>query len=650
MINVKDYGALGDGTTDDRAAIQAALDAVPPGGAVVFVPSGDYRLGDSLRISISATTLIGEGATSVLRLVDSIKKPAIGLPITFFDNVNLLAPTTIVSNVTISRLVLDGNHNPVAVIGTDLDYFAIEAIQTSYLTLSELIIRNWASDGLTVSNGNVVNDHLTIEDCLISGCHRSGIHIGFASNAVIRRCHVMDTPSQYWGPSAAHSIDVEVEGYDELNPPNHYPYVRNLTIEDCILERTNAATSSDGIALQPANGPLSTITIQSNLIRGHQFGIETTGALNLYGEIAGVHDVTILSNWLTSDPGDTVSGYPIALSGCANVDINGNVTNDVSPGDFSNGQSVAVNGAHNVQIRNNSFRLVTTGPNVAVNVYNSADTISITNNQYQSFGDTLLHNDGSATNVTVSGNTILSPSTWDTTPPSASFGIIAGTIISTPTAVTATASDAGSGVARVYFFLDGIPQGFSDTAPYTFTFDPSHFAPGSHELEALAIDAQANLSTQSTVEVALMSYTLFKAANFGVGKAGLATVGYKLTGGTRITAGVAEIGTSTGCYGATVTFADGFDGSILWDTGDSPIAYAVEDVGPGTINLTQPITDVQTATVGGALNGGWAASWGQVIKDVPGKLLKLWGAGANTAGAASKTWTLDDGTNPTQRT
>jgi hypothetical protein len=42
-INVKDapYGAKGDGTSDDRPAIQAALDAVGGGGAVFF-PPGDY--------------------------------------------------------------------------------------------------------------------------------------------------------------------------------------------------------------------------------------------------------------------------------------------------------------------------------------------------------------------------------------------------------------------------------------------------------------------------------------------------------------------------------------------------------------------------------------------------------------------------------
>ena len=41
-FSVKDYGATGDGTTDDSAAIQAAITAAKAAGAGVFFPDGEY--------------------------------------------------------------------------------------------------------------------------------------------------------------------------------------------------------------------------------------------------------------------------------------------------------------------------------------------------------------------------------------------------------------------------------------------------------------------------------------------------------------------------------------------------------------------------------------------------------------------------------
>ncbi|NEU27016.1 hypothetical protein G3M74_13015 [Paenibacillus polymyxa] len=45
-LNVKDYGAVGDGVTNDTAAIQAAIDALKLVGGYVFFPAGRYYAGE----------------------------------------------------------------------------------------------------------------------------------------------------------------------------------------------------------------------------------------------------------------------------------------------------------------------------------------------------------------------------------------------------------------------------------------------------------------------------------------------------------------------------------------------------------------------------------------------------------------------------
>ena len=75
IINVKDYGAVGDGTTDDTAALLAAIYvAAAKGtsraglawkGASVFLPSGQYRITQQLTlpagVSNCQVNLIGSG-------------------------------------------------------------------------------------------------------------------------------------------------------------------------------------------------------------------------------------------------------------------------------------------------------------------------------------------------------------------------------------------------------------------------------------------------------------------------------------------------------------------------------------------------------------------------------------------------------------
>src|SRR3954447_6174845 len=69
-VNVKNYGAKGDGTTEDTVAFQKAIDKVSSkGGGEVFVPAGDYIL-QPIFVK-SNVSLVGENRNTVtLKLSD----------------------------------------------------------------------------------------------------------------------------------------------------------------------------------------------------------------------------------------------------------------------------------------------------------------------------------------------------------------------------------------------------------------------------------------------------------------------------------------------------------------------------------------------------------------------------------------------------
>lgn len=64
--NVKDYGAVGNGTTDDTAAIRNALNAAgAAGGGIVLFPPGNYLLSSTIQID-TPVILLGSGEQSTI--------------------------------------------------------------------------------------------------------------------------------------------------------------------------------------------------------------------------------------------------------------------------------------------------------------------------------------------------------------------------------------------------------------------------------------------------------------------------------------------------------------------------------------------------------------------------------------------------------
>jgi hypothetical protein len=65
FVSVKDYGAVGNGSTDDTAAIQSALDYCSENGKTLHIPAGKYRTTAELTVGGSANTpyltIVGDG-------------------------------------------------------------------------------------------------------------------------------------------------------------------------------------------------------------------------------------------------------------------------------------------------------------------------------------------------------------------------------------------------------------------------------------------------------------------------------------------------------------------------------------------------------------------------------------------------------------
>ena len=79
-ISVTDFGATGNGVTDDTAAIQAAINSLSVYGGEIVFPAGDYLVTSTITIGDGTTTTISTKAGVVLRGIGGVSDGLFGPP------------------------------------------------------------------------------------------------------------------------------------------------------------------------------------------------------------------------------------------------------------------------------------------------------------------------------------------------------------------------------------------------------------------------------------------------------------------------------------------------------------------------------------------------------------------------------------------
>lgn len=161
-VSVLDFGARREGRSNDRAAIQAAIDALASsGGGTVLLPAGTYVVSRAGKSAVAITlksgiTLQGEGTASVLKLQDGSGGHLI----------NVARET----NCAVRNMVLDGNRDRQPFTGHALRSGGVDG-----LLLENLTIRNAFHYGIGLQGGT--NRNVTINGVLIENTGGDGIDI-----------------------------------------------------------------------------------------------------------------------------------------------------------------------------------------------------------------------------------------------------------------------------------------------------------------------------------------------------------------------------------------------------------------------------------------------------------------------------------------
>lgn len=134
VFNVKAYGALGDGVTDDTAAVTAAVVAAAVNGGTVYFPQGIYIV-NGVAINASNVTLMGAGPYAT-----ELRAKSANITVLNFGNLNNIA------NNGVRDLRINGN-TLATVVGLNVNTVSGGG-QTNSFFLDRVIIDNCPGGGL----------------------------------------------------------------------------------------------------------------------------------------------------------------------------------------------------------------------------------------------------------------------------------------------------------------------------------------------------------------------------------------------------------------------------------------------------------------------------------------------------------------------
>ena len=278
VVDVRTFGAKGNGATNDTAAIQKAINSLPSTGGTVVIPTGVYGIDAVTSLKLRSNVTIQMTPSTVLGVIPNAAA--------HYEVLHIGG----VSNVNINSGVLWGDR--LTHKGTTGEHgFGAAVLGSSNVTITGTASNNMWGDGFYIGNGPTFGSSLKTRstnvkliDVTADNNRRQGISITSGKDISIVRAKLTNTNGA--APSAG--IDVEPNGKTDI--------LQNISIVDTYTANNQGA----GIALSlgaivGTTTPIS-ITVTNHTDNGSKQGMNISGGSGIIPGTVRVDNPT----WMNS--------------------------------------------------------------------------------------------------------------------------------------------------------------------------------------------------------------------------------------------------------------------------------------------------------------------------------------------------------------
>lgn len=328
VVNAKDFGAKGDGNTDDTASIQKAINEVASkGGGIVKIPSGTYLIDGLKSLHLKSNIIVQMDDDTTLKTIPNDKTSYAIFRLQNIENTHIYGGT-----------LIGDRHEHMGTAGEG--GFGVINYSSSNVVIENVTAKDFRGDGFYVGRYHLHEpkaENIVFYNVTSDGNRRQGMSITDGNNIKVINSTFKNTDGH--PPQSGIDIEPNASAHSPLVAPDGTRVansVSNVEITGSVFDNN---TGYGVVAMAGVDASIKNVIVKDNQLTDNLHGI-------MFSRVTG----GVVSGNVVRDNGKTIPYFDIEMSKTSDVII---TDNTLYGGKIRTDEQFKGVDSHNITVKNN---------------------------------------------------------------------------------------------------------------------------------------------------------------------------------------------------------------------------------------------------------------------------------------------------------